>query len=116
LAPSKFALSFTLGCVLIAAGFLQLRGWKQQAEHLLNRERLPFTAAYVGSVLATLYAALVAHSYLLSLLFSAGQVVALLFFLGSYVPGGPAGVRFLLGLAGQGAASAAGSVQRSLLR
>lgn len=44
LSPSKFALSFTLGCMLILAGFAQLRGWQQQLKHMLSRERLPFSS------------------------------------------------------------------------
>jgi hypothetical protein len=44
LSPSKFALSFTLGCMLVFIGFAQLRGWKQQLEYMMDRERLPFSA------------------------------------------------------------------------
>ena len=43
-APSKFALSFTLGSLLVMAGFAALRGLKQQASHMLSAQRLPFTA------------------------------------------------------------------------
>lgn len=44
LAPSKFALSFTIGSLLVMAGFAALRGLKQQASHMLSASRLPFTA------------------------------------------------------------------------
>lgn len=44
LTPSKFALSFTMGCMLIMTGFAQLRGWKQQLQHMLGRDRLVFTS------------------------------------------------------------------------
>lgn len=43
-APSKFALSFTIGSILVMAGFAALRGLKQQASHMLSAQRLPFTA------------------------------------------------------------------------
>ncbi|EFJ47552.1 hypothetical protein VOLCADRAFT_61248 [Volvox carteri f. nagariensis] len=98
LAPSKFALSFTLGCLSIMVGFMQLRGWKQQLQHMMSSERLPYSMGYIGSVLATLYAALIMRSYLLSLLCSGLQVVALLYYLMSYFPGGANGVKFMLGL------------------
>ncbi|KAG2489053.1 hypothetical protein HYH03_012489 [Edaphochlamys debaryana] len=98
LSPSKFALSFTLGCLCIMAGFVQLRGWKTQLQHMASAERLPYTAAYVGSVAATLYAALFMRSYLLSLVCSGLQVVALLYYLMSYFPGGASGVKFMLGM------------------
>jgi hypothetical protein len=44
LSPSKFALSFTLGCLFIMAGFSQLRGWKNQLAHMFSQERLMFTS------------------------------------------------------------------------
>lgn len=43
LTPSKFALSFTLGCLSIMIGFMQLRGWKQQLQHMMSPERLPYS-------------------------------------------------------------------------
>lgn len=51
LAPSKFALSFTIGSLLVMAGFAALRGLKQQASHMLSASRLPFTAGTCAIVL-----------------------------------------------------------------
>ncbi len=48
--------------------------------------------------MATLYAALIMHSYLLCLVCSGAQVVALLYYIMSYFPGGAQGVKFMLGL------------------
>ena len=50
IAPSKFALSFTIGSLLVMAGFAALRGLKQQATHMLSAPRLPFTAGKVNSL------------------------------------------------------------------
>lgn len=44
LSPSKFALSFTLGCLLVMAAFSALRGWKQYVAHMMSAERMPFSA------------------------------------------------------------------------
>ncbi len=44
LAPSKFALSFTLGCTSMMAAFASLKGYQQQLQHMLSKERLPFSA------------------------------------------------------------------------
>lgn len=52
IAPSKFALSFTIGSLLVMAGFAALRGLKQQASHMLSASRLPFTAGEVFAVCA----------------------------------------------------------------
>lgn len=43
LAPSKFAICFTIGSVLIMSAFVSLRGWKGQLMHMFSAERLPFT-------------------------------------------------------------------------
>jgi hypothetical protein len=74
LAPSKFALSFTIGCCLVFSGFAALKGWRRQAAQMLARDRLPFTAGYLGSVALTLYASIFMGSYLLSLVASGLQV------------------------------------------
>jgi len=44
LSPSKFALFFTLGCCFVMSGFAALKGWRSQMSHMLQRERLPFSA------------------------------------------------------------------------
>jgi hypothetical protein len=110
LAPAKFALTFTLGCLSILAALASLRGWQAQLSAALQRERLPFTAGYAASVLATLYAALIAKSYLLSLACSAAQAVALAYYVAAYFPGGVDSVRYWLSWV----ASAAGSCARGL--
>jgi len=57
--PAKFALSYTFGSILILSSFSFIRGPKTHFMSLLVRERLPFTACYILSIAATLYAALV---------------------------------------------------------
>ncbi len=44
LAPAKFALCFSIGCLLVLSSFAALRGWQYQAQQMITRERLPFTA------------------------------------------------------------------------
>jgi hypothetical protein len=107
LAPGKFALTFTLGCVSVLAALASLRGWRAQLTAAMQRDRLPFTAGYAASVLATLYAALVAKSYLLSLGCSGLQAVALCYYVAAYFPGGVESVRYWLSWVGSAAASCA---------
>eukprot|EP01024_Parvocaulis_polyphysoides_P055373 TRINITY_DN5661_c0_g4_i1.p2 TRINITY_DN5661_c0_g4~~TRINITY_DN5661_c0_g4_i1.p2 ORF type:complete len:235 (-),score=20.85 TRINITY_DN5661_c0_g4_i1:415-1119(-) len=102
LSPSKFAISFSLGCLCMLLAFSALRGWKQSFNHMTSKERLPFTAGYIASVLGTLYAAMMMHSYLLSLFCSGIQVIALIYYIVSYFPGGAQGVQFVLGMFYQG--------------
>ncbi|GAA5828038.1 hypothetical protein JCM5353_003159 [Sporobolomyces roseus] len=86
--PRKFAVSFSLGSVLFMIGFAILSGPLQQLKHLFSSERLPFTAAYLGSLIFTLFFALVRHSYFATLICAVVQCAALVFYFVSYFPGG----------------------------
>ena len=96
LRPQKFALCFTLASLLFMAAFAALRGPAAQLRTLCEPRRLPFTAAYVATMAATLWAACLRRSYVYTALCSGLQMVTLLYYLGTYVPGGPRGVRLFL--------------------
>lgn len=55
LKPRKFAVAFTLGSLLFMGGFSVLMGPVAHFKHLISPERLPFTAAYFGSLGLTLF-------------------------------------------------------------
>ncbi|MED6124849.1 hypothetical protein PIB30_062827 [Stylosanthes scabra] len=93
--PQKFAICFTLGCGFIIGSFFALKGPKNQLAHMLSTERLPFTLAFIGSMIGTIYVSMVRHSYVLSVMFSVIQVLSLGYYAISYFPGGSAGMRFL---------------------
>lgn len=95
LVPQKFAICFTLGCSFIIGSFFALRGPKNQFAHMFSMERLPFTLGFMGSMIGTLYVSMALHSYILSVLFSVLQVMALAYYAISYFPGGSAGLKFL---------------------
>ncbi|KAK8369261.1 hypothetical protein V6Z12_A01G099900 [Gossypium hirsutum] len=95
LLPQKFAICFTLGCGFIIGSFFALRGPKNQLAHMSSKERLPFALGFIGSMVGTMYVSMVLHSYILSVLFSVVQVLALAYYAVSYFPGGSAGLKFL---------------------
>eukprot|EP00116_Pleurobrachia_bachei_P009651 sb/3469913/ len=92
----KFALLFSLGSVFTMASFSLLWG----PVNLLSRARLPFTVAYVGTLFGTIYVAMVLKSTLLTVPCAVFQLVALLWYVFSYVPGGVTGLKFLTKLLG----------------
>eukprot|EP00389_Voromonas_pontica_P015710 GDKH01024521.1.p1 GENE.GDKH01024521.1~~GDKH01024521.1.p1 ORF type:complete len:250 (-),score=36.40 GDKH01024521.1:239-988(-) len=92
LAPSKFALLFTLGSLCLMFSFSTLKGHKAFIGHMMSREKLTFSSTYILSLLLTLWATLGAKSYILTLVFSGIQMFALAYFTLSYIPGG---VRFM---------------------
>ncbi|KAI9120086.1 hypothetical protein K1719_009055 [Acacia pycnantha] len=93
--PQKFSICFTLGCGFIIGSFFILKGPKNQLAHMTSKERLPFTLGFIGSMVGTIYVSMVLHSYILSVLFSVIQVMALGYYAISYFPGGSAGMKFL---------------------
>ncbi|KAI9435600.1 ER-to-golgi vesicle protein transport Sft2 [Lactarius indigo] len=106
LRPAKFALSFSLGSLLVMFGFSVLIGPINHIRHLMSKERLPFSVAYLSSLGLTLYLALGPHSYLGSLIGAAIQVIALVSYVLAYFPGGSQTLRF----GGQMALRGAGSL------
>ncbi|KAF9477987.1 ER-to-golgi vesicle protein transport Sft2 [Pholiota conissans] len=105
LRPAKFALSFSLGSLLVMFGFSVLIGPINHFKHLISKERLPFSAVYFGSLGLTLYFALGAQSQLGSLVAGAVQIVALVAYVLAYFPGGTQTLRMGGSLALRGAGS-----------
>lgn len=64
------------------------------ARHLISGPRLPFTAAYFGSIGLTLFFAIKLHNTILTLLSIIIQLVSLVWYLVSYFPMGGTGLRF----------------------
>ncbi|KAJ1727039.1 protein transport protein sft2 [Coemansia biformis] len=93
LSPQKFATAFSLGGLATIAGIALLRGPRAHTRHLLSRERMLFTVSYFGSVFSTLFFAAIVHSYLGTLLSVIVQIVALVWYVVSYFPGGTAGLQ-----------------------
>ncbi|KAI8809937.1 Got1/Sft2-like family-domain-containing protein [Cladochytrium replicatum] len=86
--PAKFATLYTVGSILALSSMALLKGPRAHFKHIASRERLPFSIAYFSSMILTLYFALVQSSYIFTILFSIIQLLALLWYLGSYAPGG----------------------------
>jgi len=103
--PAKFALSFSLGSMLVMFGFSLLIGPVNHIKHLVSTERLPFSIVYFASLGLTLYFALGAKSYFGSLICGAIQVVALVAYVLAYFPGGTQTLRMSGQLALRGAGS-----------
>ncbi|CAL1365674.1 unnamed protein product [Linum trigynum] len=95
LVPQKFAICFTLGCIFIIGSLFALKGPQNQFGHMISKERLPFSLGFLGSMAGTIYVSMVLHSYVLSVLFSVIQVMALIYYSISYFPGGSTGMKFI---------------------
>ncbi|KAI8972575.1 SFT2-domain-containing protein [Trametes punicea] len=105
LRPAKFALAFSLGSLLVMFGFAVLIGPINHIKHLLSKERLPFSFAYLASLGLTLYFSLGARSQLGAILCAIVQIVALVAYVAAYFPGGTQTLRFGAQIAFRGAGS-----------
>lgn len=68
--------------------FAVLSGPVAHLRHLLSPARLPFSIAYISSMIGTLYFALGPRWRLVTFLFAVVQIVSLFFYLAAYFPGG----------------------------
>merc|ERR1711920_939344 len=94
IAPQKFSLLFAFGSMTLMGSFALLKGPTSFLSGLMQREKLPFSAAYAIGLVGTLVATIVMRSFILTAVFGLVQAVALLYFLASYVPGGQALLNF----------------------
>lgn len=93
LRPRKFVILWTVGSALFLASFAAVMGPMNYLYHLFSPPRLPFTAAYFGSIALTLVFALKLHSTILTLLSALAQLACLIWYLISYFPMGSTGLR-----------------------
>ncbi|PVU93305.1 hypothetical protein BB561_003354 [Smittium simulii] len=91
--PSKFAVAFSLGNIMTIFSIALFNGPRSHFQKILSKERLVFTALYIGSIILTLWASIMSKSYLLTLIFSVCQIIALIKYVLSYLSGSATGVR-----------------------
>lgn len=92
--PRKFSLLFSLGSLFTISSFSFLWGPYNHITHLFGKERLPFTLVYFTTLTATLYFAMGLQSAILTPIAAVMQVIALVWFVISYIPGGQTGLKF----------------------
>lgn len=103
--PRKFATLWSLGSALFLASWAAVMGPWTYVQHLISTPRLPFTAAYFGSIALTLYFSLGLGSWILTLICCIFQMVCLVWYLVSYFPMGSSGLRLATTFGAQRAAA-----------
>jgi len=102
--PQKFAISFTFGSLMFMGSFGILKGPMEHLKGMCQPDRMYFTVIYFGSMFATLYLTFNyggVRGYALVMAASGAQLLALLWYLISFIPGGSAGLKLLLASLGQ---------------
>ena len=88
--PSKFSMCFALGSILILVSFLFYHGTKNYIMKLFDKKRFIITILFVCSIILGLIFSLGKH-YFISLLCSLFQLISLILFVLTFVPGGKKG-------------------------
>ncbi|KAK4178846.1 Got1/Sft2-like family-domain-containing protein [Triangularia setosa] len=93
--PRKLMILWTLGSILFLSSFAAVMGPWAYVQHLTSTPRLPFTAAYFGSLGLTIYFSIGLQSTLLTIFSGLVQLGCLLWYLVSYFPMGSSGLRLV---------------------
>mmetsp|Transcript_12 Transcript_12/g.40 ORF Transcript_12/g.40 Transcript_12/m.40 type:complete len:262 (+) Transcript_12:70-855(+) len=96
--PQKFALSFTCGSITFMGSFAILKGPYEHFKSMMAYDRIHFTVFYFGTMILTLYLTFTvggAQGYILVLGASALQLLALMWYLVTFLPGGAMGMKML---------------------
>lgn len=94
LSPYKFVLCFSFGSLLILISFLFFWGTKAYFETLFSKNRFVFTLLFLGSIILGIMFAW-SQYFFFSLLCSIYQLISLIIFTLSFIPGGKVGISFI---------------------
>ncbi|CBK20525.2 uncharacterized protein [Blastocystis hominis] len=92
--PVKFAMSFTMGSLMTMLTIASIRGYSAYVNSMLQKDRLPKTLLYLGSLVLTIFFSIVRKSYVMTIVCSLSQIAILAVYVIESLPSG--GKLFLL--------------------
>lgn len=101
--PHKFSLSFSMGSLMFMSSFGILKGPMEHLQSMFQPDRMLFTTIYLGSLFFTLFCTFSyggISGYFMVILASGIQLLALLWYLISFLPGGIAGLKYVFAAMG----------------
>ena len=90
--PAKFSMCFGLGSVLVLISFLFYHGTKNYIMKLFDKKRFIITILFICSIFLGLIFSIGKH-YFISLLCSLFQLISLILFIITFIPGGKYGIK-----------------------
>ena len=91
ISPKKFSFCFAVGCILTLISFLFLVGTKIFVNKLLDNKRILFSLSFILSIFIGIGFSLRNH-YFISLICSAVQLISMVMFFLTFIPGGKIGI------------------------
>ncbi|CAI2380495.1 unnamed protein product [Moneuplotes crassus] len=93
LSPHKFAMLFSIGSMCILASMAFYRGPVTYTKRLFRKDQALISIMYIISLFLTLYASMIAGSFLLTMISCGIQLFSLLWFVTGSFPGGTTGIK-----------------------
>lgn len=93
--PLKFISLFNLGSLIIIASFLFIYGTESYLKKLFSKERFGFTILYFSSIIIGFIFSFINGWFIVSLLCALAQLITLIIFVLSFIPGGRAGISLI---------------------
>lgn len=94
--PQKFVCLFSFGSIIILSSFIFIYGTASYVGMLLEGKRVLYSLIYLCSIAVGLYFSFFNSNYLICLFSAIIQVVMLIIFVLSFIPGGETGISFII--------------------
>jgi hypothetical protein len=94
LSPHKFIMCFSFGSLIILSSFIFVYGTKSYFEILFSQNRFLFTILFLASIFLGVFLSLAGY-FIFSVLCAISQLITLIVFTLSFVPGGSGGISLI---------------------
>ncbi len=98
LSPQKFVTLFSIGSIVSLSSFIFVYGTQGYISMLFSPERKWFSMLYLVSIFVGLYYAFFHSYYLVSIICALIQLITLIIFTLTFIPGGSSGISLLVGM------------------
>jgi len=98
ISPQKFVSLFSLGSIVSLSSFIFVYGTAGYLELLFSRSRVTFTLLFISSIFIGLYFSFFRGNYVVSLICALVQLITLIIFTLSFIPGGQTGISFIFSM------------------
>jgi len=95
MSPQKFVSIFSLGCLISVISFVFVYGTSEYLDMLFNSKRFLFTVLFLLSIGLGIYFSFNKTYYIISLICAVVQMITLVVFTLSFIPGGGMGIYFI---------------------
>ena len=92
--PSKFSMCFAFGCLLVLISFIFLHGTKNYVLKIFDKKRFTITILFICSILIGIIFSFGKH-YFISLFCSLFQLISLVLFILTFIPGEKKGINYI---------------------